>query len=231
VGMRPPGQNIPFDSCDREESRGVARILGECRGDRGYGNPHRRSRRLRDTMVIACLGWGSLIWNPGGLPICSEWRIDGPPLPVEFARQSANGRITLVIAEDTVSVPVLWAALDVESLERARKVLAQREGVKTVNVDSAIGAWSPTFSSGHSECRIVAPWAVASGVSGVVWTALRSKFADQPVKPSCDQVVRYLATLEGETRRLAEEYIRSTPAQIRTPYRERIERELGWTAV
>jgi hypothetical protein len=182
-------------------------------------------------MVIACLGWGSLIWNPGDLPTCSEWRTDGPPLPVEFARQSANGRITLVVAEDTVPVPVLWAALDVDSLDRARHALAQREGMKPANVDSAIGAWSPSFSSGHSECQIVAPWAAVSGVSGVVWTALRPKFADNPGKPSCDQVVKYLAILEGETRRLAEEYIRRTPAQIRTPYRERIERELGWTAV
>jgi hypothetical protein len=64
-------------------------------------------------------------------------------------------------------------------------------------------------------------------VTGAVWTALKPSFAGRPVKPSCDQVIRYLADLEAEPKRLAEEYVRRAPAQIRTSYREGIEGELG----
>jgi hypothetical protein len=182
-------------------------------------------------MVIACLGWGSLIWDPRDLPICSDWRRDGPALAVEFARQSANGRITLVIAEDTVAIPVLWAALDVGSLDEARRALARREGISVANVESSIGAWSISFSSRHREVQSIAEWANAAGVNGVVWTALRPKFAGKSIKPSSDQVIKYLANLEGAARGMAEEYIRRAPVQIRTSYRQRIEHELGWAAV
>ncbi len=48
-------------------------------------------------MRIACLGGGSLVWDPGGLPIQRSWFCGGPFAPVEFTRQSSGGRITLVI--------------------------------------------------------------------------------------------------------------------------------------
>ena len=28
-------------------------------------------------MKIACLGWGSLIWKAGALPVASQWHHDG----------------------------------------------------------------------------------------------------------------------------------------------------------
>ena len=40
------------------------------------------------SMKIACLGWGSVIWDPRALPIQREWFKDGPFAPVEFTRQS-----------------------------------------------------------------------------------------------------------------------------------------------
>lgn len=93
-------------------------------------------------MTIVCLGWGSLVWNSEELPV-GKWSSDGPQLPIEFARQSADGRITLVIAEDGEPVPVLWAPLNVKSIDEARKALAHREGCRL----NAIGYWSPSAIS------------------------------------------------------------------------------------
>ena len=49
--------------------------------------------------MIACIGWGSLIWDRRNLDVDGHWRADGPTLPVEFARQSSDGRITLVLVQ------------------------------------------------------------------------------------------------------------------------------------
>lgn len=63
-------------------------------------------------MAIAILGWGSLIWCPGNLRIRGPWRHDGPVLPIEFARISADGRLTLVVHRSTsITSPGIVALL------------------------------------------------------------------------------------------------------------------------
>jgi hypothetical protein len=157
------------------------------------------------------------------------WCHDGPPLSIEFARKSNDGRITLVLTEDTPAICVLWCRLAVRSVTQAKAALAKRECIPANNIDRDIGLWSTSVSSHHRGAEAVGEWASFVGHAAVVWTALPAKFPGIVGKPSCQQVVRYLSSLEGSPRSAAEEYVRHAPSQVRTPYRESIERELGWT--
>ncbi len=121
-------------------------------------------------MPIVCLGWGSLIWDPRELPISSEREIDGPELPVEFARQSSDGRITLVIAEAAIPVPVLWSTLSVNSLDDAKQALASREEISDRFLERSIGYWCPATNSPHRESQQIGQWAGSRSLQGVIWT-------------------------------------------------------------
>jgi len=179
--------------------------------------------------MIICLGWGSLIWNPRSLPISSNWRHDGPELPIEFARQSSDGRITLVIEHSAPELKVLSADLNITDLTSARNALADREGVSAKFMPRSIGYWSANEQSDHAEARAIGIWAEAGGHQGVVWTALKPRFGNAFVTPTAEEVVAYLGTLSGEARKNAEKYIRSAPKVVKTPYRSLIEDRLGWT--
>lgn len=179
-------------------------------------------------MTIACLGWGSLIWRPEALPVSSEWYADGPPIPIEFTRQSNDGRITLVIVPEAAPIPVLWCKLGVPDLGAARAALAGREGIKSQNADRLIGSWP---NGDHAFADQIGCWAAKKKIDGVVWTALGPKFGGKNETPSREGVVAYLGGLSGETRLRAEEYVRKAPAAIRTAYRTTIEEALGWTPI
>ena len=180
--------------------------------------------------MIACLGWGSLIWNPGKLPIRQCWHQDGPLVRVEFARKSNNGRITLVLHPSAEPVRSLWALMTCSDAWDARKRLAKREGISDRYVEKLTGHWSKSGPKPTCISSLDA-WAGSNGITDVIWTALPPKFPglDYGECPSSDQVVEYLSGLRGPKRDLAEEYVRRAPAQIDTDCRRHIEADLGWT--
>lgn len=173
--------------------------------------------------MIVCLGWGSLVWNPESLSIKDEWQHDGPLLPVEFLRQSSDGRLTLVIDPSSPPVQVLWAEMNVSELSEAVKQLKNREGTSSSN----IGRWPE--ASTYSYGKEIGTWAVSKGISGVVWTALGSKFSGtDDLRPSQDEAVAYLSGLNGEQEQLAKEYVQKAPLQIDTHYRRVFATKFGW---
>lgn len=178
--------------------------------------------------VVACLGWGSLVWDPRELPIQRQWFSDGPFIKVEFARRSNDGRITLVLDSAAPPVRSLWAVMDTADLAYAREGLRARENIPK-SAESSIGAWSRGQPSPALILELQ-QWAESHGVDSVVWTALPAKFANEDGrKPSADEVVEYLRGLTGAVRDNAERYIRLAPRQIDTPHRRKIEAALQWT--
>lgn len=178
---------------------------------------------------IACLGWGSLTWDLRGFPIRGQWFLDGPLVPVEFARQSQDGRITLVLTESEQCVTSLWALMESMNLASAVEALASREGIRRKHVEKHVCRWSV----GQPSPRLIpslSAWAGEHDIDQVIWTGLPPKFYGEEVMPSVEQVVEYLKTLTGELRDTAERYVRLAPRQIDTPYRRRIESSLQWYA-
>jgi len=180
--------------------------------------------------AFICLGWGSLIWCQKTLPVSGAWQADGPDLPLEFARESRDRRITLVICEGAPTVTTLWARLNVSSLDAAKQALASREGVTAGNVKYSIGAWSPAGATDHHGAVTIGEWASGRDIAGVVWTALKPKIGNDYRVPTQEEVTSHLRGLQGLERDVAEEYVRLAPRQIVTPYRVAIEGTLGWTA-
>ncbi len=127
--------------------------------------------------MIAFLGWGSLVWDPGALPIHRQWHTDGPFVRAEFLRQSNNGRLTLVLAQDAEPVRSLWATFAGSGLTQAREALCNREGIPRKNLEACIGSWSqgdanPVF------VLDLEPWAAARGIKSVAKKGTAKKGTD-----------------------------------------------------
>ena len=197
------------------------------------GPTTRSSGRFRDMengrMVIACLGWGSLVWDARELPVQGKWFEDGPLLSVEFARQASDGRLTLVIVPGSTPVRTLWAPFSVGTVAAAREALRKRENVPEKNREKHIKVWS-TGDQNDSDPASISAWARGLKIDAVVWTALPPRFSGEEGRvPTPDEAVTYLRQLPHEQRRHAERYIRMAPRQVDTPYRRRFEAEFGWT--
>jgi len=179
-------------------------------------------------VYVACLGWGSLVWDPRELPVVGEWFKDGPPVRIEFARRSRDRRITLVVDDRAEQVRVLWAPLLVDSPEAAREALARREGVAADHVTTSVGLWvrdlpAPAAIPGLDR------WAAPIGLDAVVWTSLRPRRDEKDTSPpTMADVLEYLAGLRGQDMLNARRYVVMAPPQIDTAFRREIEATLGW---
>ncbi|CZW72584.1 hypothetical protein [Enterobacter hormaechei] len=175
-------------------------------------------------MKIACLGWGSLIWKSGALPVAGEWQTDGPSLPVEFCRVSDGGEVATAICMNAPAVPVLWAWLEATTLSVACRALREREAIPEDRCDG-IGSLLIT----GRDTGILTTWAREKGIEAIIWTGLPPRSASQEGRvPAVDEAIAYLDGLSGETRSHAQDYICRVPAQLDTPYRRVIKDVLGW---
>ncbi len=185
-------------------------------------------------MRIGILAWGSLVWDPRELQAAAEFAPNGPLLPVEFCRISADGRLTLVIDETFGAVCKTYSARSaLQRLDAAIENLSIREGMRHASevgfVEPASSQLSDIALQRHPEAvATIAAWATANGYAAAIWTALASNF-DEPDKGgepfSVTAAIRYLEMLKGEgaakfARALA--YIRNAPPEVETPVRDEV---------
>lgn len=178
-------------------------------------------------MNIVCIAWGSLLWKPQGLKLASGWHPGGPPLPLEFVRQSDDSpELALVLCESARLAPTYWAYLATDDLDAARAMLGAREKIAPGRLEW-IGSIPPT--DGAQEDPRVKAWLRARRIDAAVWTAVPPKFDGENGRvPTAGEVLAWLDSRSGEQRAAAEDYIRRTPAHIDTLYRRAVEARLGW---
>ena len=185
-------------------------------------------------MKSAVLAWGSLVWDPRDLQTAAEFAPNGPLLPIEFCRISADGRLTLAIDETFGATCTTYSAPSaLESLDAAIENLRLREGMPNALevgfVELSSGKQSDIALQRHPEAvATIAAWATSNGYDAAIWTALASNFGqpDKGAEPfSVTAAVRYLEGMEGQdaakfARALA--YIRNAPPEIETPVRDEV---------
>ncbi len=180
-------------------------------------------------MKILILGWGSLIWKPGDLPIEGQgedrWQSGGPVLPIEFSRVSSDARLTLVIDEtEGTEVPTRIAKSTRKSLIDAVADLRQREGTTMKNIgfsdrkgQEASYKKEEQHAFGH---KLIFQWLTAIDADAVVWTALETNYHPQfGRKFGCEHAAEYLQSLPKAPRANAVEYINRAPKEVATKFR------------
>lgn len=189
-------------------------------------------------MRIAILGWGSLIWDSRSLKIDGSignngWYSDGPYLPIEFARISNDGRLTLVIRNGVKDQQVLYSISLYNDLDEAVLDLAVREGCGKNKIGKYLKEKNEVTPIDFIHKEKIANWIEPKQeINAVIWTNLSSSFKDKiGLKLSDINVVNYLTSLSPEVQVKAEEYIRKAPVQINTEIRNVIEAKLSWTSI
>jgi hypothetical protein len=184
----------------------------------------------------AVLAWGSLVWDPCALQTTGKFMANGPLLPIEFCRVSADGRLTLAIDESFGALCKTYSAPSaLESLDAARDDLCLREGMADARaigfVEPVSGNQSDFALENHPQVvATIGAWAESIGYDAAIWTALASNFdawgkGGEPFSVSA--ALQYLETLESEdSAKFAQAlaYIRKAPPEIETPVRDEVGR-------
>ncbi len=188
-------------------------------------------------MKIAILGWGSLIWDPRNLLIdksigINGWFDEGPMLPIEFARISKDGRLTLVIVPGKTNIQTSYAISKYKELDHSILDLAVREGCGKNKIGNLIGG-EDIIQSKIPTKKTIENWLKQNeGLDAVIWTDLSGNFNDKLNKElTAKNAVYYLNSLSSDIRAKAEEYVRKTPLFVQTDIRSLIESELGWKQI
>jgi hypothetical protein len=154
-------------------------------------------------------------------------------LPIEFARISADGRLTLVIHPGSEEQTTYWALSEYRDIEGATQDLKEREGCSRERI-----AWMRTDdASGEDAIKVkIKEWLRNKiDVDAAVWTNLRSNWRDKTCQEfNAENAVRYLEEVERRQQEAAEllkrtrGYVRNAPEQIQTQVRQRIRQRTGW---
>jgi hypothetical protein len=177
-------------------------------------------------MKIAVLGWGSLIWDPKELNILDDkWNENGPILPIEFARVSKDGRLTLVIKPNWTEVKTMYAISSFQDLTQAIENLRNREQT----IIDRIGFYNFLTDEKHIRegNNFIIPnlisWQAQNYIDAVIWTDLPPNFQDLlKLHFNLENIEKVLKGLKKEEFEFAKKYINNTPAQITTRFRPEI---------
>jgi len=187
-------------------------------------------------MQIAVIGWGSLIWCPGCLRIKTRWHSDGPALPIEFARISADKRLTLVIHIGSSDQRTYWALSEFETLEEARENLKAREGTNLKHIHSLATDGEEQGEIDRQVATKIREWLkTRRNFQAAIWTGLPSNWDERRGHPfSPGDAFRYLQELEEARDQAisvynrAREYVTNAPSQIQTVVRKMVREKIGW---
>ena len=179
---------------------------------------------------VAILGWGSLLWEPGGdfgHSIELPWELDGPNLPIEFSRISATrgGALTLVIdPKNGSSTTVAWCLTKRAHLDDAVADLRCREGTNMANIGYVCVDEQPARPSAIE--KAILDWAAKQKLDAVIWTALQSNFEEKTGQPySVRQAIAHIKSLPVDGKVKAAEYVWKAPDFVQTPLRSALQRE------
>ena len=192
------------------------------------------SLKRRRYVKTAVLAWGSLVWDPRELKTAAEFVANGPLLPIEFCRVSADGRLTLVDRRNlrrSSARPIPRRARSKVSMRRSR---TSESGKETDARSSRLcrtrlrQTERRRHATPSASCRDDRSLGDANGYDAAIWTALASNFGE-PGKGgepfSVTAAIRYLETLEGQDAAefaRALDYIRKAPPEVETPVRDEV---------